>query len=92
MSHGLVVKAEDSQLSGCGFESRHRILVSFYNLKIMKTKVDKWGTPKKKYLKKPSNNLKIIVGRNGKGFHLRIPFKNDCITILYTYPVTPPSD
>ncbi len=23
---GLVVKAEDSQLSGCGFESRHRIL------------------------------------------------------------------
>ena len=25
-SHGLVVKGEDSQLSGCGFESWHRIL------------------------------------------------------------------
>jgi hypothetical protein len=25
-SHGLVVKEEDSQLSGCGFESWHRIL------------------------------------------------------------------
>jgi hypothetical protein len=25
-SHGLVVRDEDSQLSGCGFESRRRIL------------------------------------------------------------------
>jgi hypothetical protein len=25
-SRGLVVKGQDSQLSGCGFESRHRIL------------------------------------------------------------------
>ncbi len=25
-SHGLVVKGEDSQLSGCGFKSSHRIL------------------------------------------------------------------
>ncbi len=25
-SRGLVVKGNDSQLSGCGFESRHRIL------------------------------------------------------------------
>jgi hypothetical protein len=28
-SHGLVVKGEDSQLSGCGFESWHRILDGF---------------------------------------------------------------
>jgi hypothetical protein len=50
-SHGLVVKAEDSQLSGCGFESRHRLLDGCYNWKIMKIKVAKWGTPKK-YFKK----------------------------------------
>jgi hypothetical protein len=37
-----VVKAEDSQLSSCGFKSRHRILLQ------LKIKVAKWGTPKKK--------------------------------------------
>jgi hypothetical protein len=35
-SHGLVVKPEDSQLSGCGLEPWHRILdgvskASYYN-------------------------------------------------------------
>ncbi len=53
-SRGLVVKGEDSQLSGCGFESRRRILdgvseASYYIGK--EIKVAKWGTPKK-YLKK----------------------------------------
>ncbi len=50
-SHGLVVKGEDSQLGGCGFEPRPRILdgvseASFYNGK-REIKVAKWGTPKK---------------------------------------------
>ncbi len=51
--HGLVVKAEDSQLSGCGFKSRHRRLDCckccwlLQLKKIMKIKVAKWGTPKK---------------------------------------------
>ncbi len=30
-SHGLVVKAEDSQLSGCGFESWHCIPDGYTN-------------------------------------------------------------
>ena len=50
-SRGLVVKGEDSQLSGCGFEPRRRILdgvseASFYIVK-REIKVAKWGTPKK---------------------------------------------
>ncbi len=49
-SRGLVVKGEDSQLSGCGFESRLRILdgvseASYYIGK-REIKVAKWGTPK----------------------------------------------
>jgi len=49
-SRGLVVKGEDSQLSGCGFESRRRILddvsqASYYIGK-REIKVAKWGTPK----------------------------------------------
>ncbi len=58
-SRGLVVKAEDSQLSGCGFEPRRRILdgvseASYYKLQWKKEiKVAKWGTPKK-YLKNKS--------------------------------------
>jgi hypothetical protein len=48
-----VVKAEDSQLSGCGFEPWHRILdgvseASYYKLQWKnEIKVAKWGTPKK---------------------------------------------
>jgi hypothetical protein len=51
-----VVKAEDSQLSGCGFEPWHRILdgvseAGYYKLQWKnEIKVAKWGTPKK-YLK-----------------------------------------
>ncbi len=50
-SRGLVVKGEDSQLGGCGFEPRRRILdgvseASYYNGK-REIKVAKWGTPKK---------------------------------------------
>ncbi len=50
-----MVKAEDSQLSGCGFEPLHHILdgvreASYYIGK-KEIKVAKWGTPKK-YLKK----------------------------------------
>ena len=49
-SHGLVVKAEDSQLSGCRLEPRRRILdgvskASYYIGK-KEIKVAKWGTPK----------------------------------------------
>ena len=48
-----MVKAEDSQLSGYGFEPRRRILdgeseASYYNLQWKnEIKVAKWGTPKK---------------------------------------------
>ncbi len=50
-SRGLVVKGGDSQLSGCGFKSRHCILdgvskASWYIGK-REIKVAKWGTPKK---------------------------------------------
>ncbi len=50
-----MVKGKDSQLSGCGFESRRRILdgvseASYYIEK--EIKVAKWGTPKKKNNKK----------------------------------------
>jgi hypothetical protein len=56
-SRGLVVKGEDSQLSGCGFETRRRILdgvseACYYNGK-RELKVAIWGTLKK-YLKKVS--------------------------------------
>ena len=55
-SHGLVVKAEDSQLSSCGFKRRRCILdgvreASYYKWK-NEIKVAKWGTPKKKIKKK----------------------------------------
>ncbi len=55
-SRGLVVKGEDSQLSGCRFKSRRRILdgvseASYYIGK-REIKVAKWGTPKKKKKKK----------------------------------------
>jgi hypothetical protein len=52
-SRGLVVKAEDSQLSGCGFEPRRCILdgvseASYYKLQWKnEIKVAKRGTPKK---------------------------------------------
>ncbi len=49
-----MVKGEDSQLSGCGFKSQHRILdgISEATITLEKEiKVAKWGTPKK-YLKK----------------------------------------
>jgi hypothetical protein len=47
-----VVKGKDSQLSGCGFKSWHRILdgVSKAITLEKEIKVAKWGTPKK-YLK-----------------------------------------
>jgi hypothetical protein len=49
-----VVKAEDSQLSGCGFEPLRRILdgvsdASYYIGK-KEIKVAKWGTPKNIYI------------------------------------------
>ena len=49
-SRGLVVKAEDSQLRGCGFEPWRGILdgVSYYKLQWKnEIKVAKRGTPKK---------------------------------------------
>jgi hypothetical protein len=57
-SRGLVVKADDSQLSGCGFEPWRRILdgvskASYYKLQWKnEMKVAKWGTPIKKNKKK----------------------------------------
>ncbi len=54
-SRGLVVKGEDSQLSGCGFESRRRILdgvseASYYIGK--RNKGSQMGHTKKNILKK----------------------------------------
>jgi hypothetical protein len=51
-----VVKVEDSQLSGCGFEPQRHILdgvseASYYIGK-REIKVAKWGTPKKYFKKK----------------------------------------
>ena len=50
-SRGLVVKAEDSQLSGSGFEPLRRILDSVskasYYIGKKEIKVAKWGIPKK---------------------------------------------
>ncbi len=45
----LVVKAEDSQLSGCGFKPRRCIMdgVSKASCKLEKIEVAKWGTLKK---------------------------------------------
>ncbi len=60
-----MVKAEDSQLSGCGFKPWRRILdgvseASYYELQWKnEIKVAKWGTPKKKYFKR---NLENVVG------------------------------
>jgi len=48
-SHGRVVKAEDSQLSGCGSEPLRRIpdgITTGLQWK-KEIKVAKWGTPKK---------------------------------------------
>ena len=46
-----MVKGEDSQLSGCGFEPRRRILDGVskarYYIGKREIKVAKWGTPKK---------------------------------------------
>ncbi len=55
-----MIKAEDSQLSGCKFESRNCILdeckrcqlASYYTFKITQTKVAKWGTPEKVFKQK----------------------------------------
>jgi hypothetical protein len=77
-----VVKAEDSQLSGCGFEPRRRILdgvskASYYKLQWKKEiKLAKWGTPKK-YLKKI---LVIMVSKDDRGFSLIV--NTDCQLIV----------
>ncbi len=60
-----MVKAEDSQLSGCGFESRHRILdgvskASYYIGK--RNKGSQMGHTKKKYKKKKKKTNKINGG------------------------------
>ncbi len=59
-SRGLVVKPEDSQLSGCGLEPLHRILDGVAKLTITteKRKVVKWGTPKKVFKKQ---NIKYLI-------------------------------
>ncbi len=60
-----MVKAEDSQLSSCGFEPRRRILdgvseASYYKWK-NEIKVAKWGTPKKKkFNKRCSHKLHFL--------------------------------
>jgi hypothetical protein len=50
-SHGLVVTAEDSQLSGCGFDSRHRILDGCERLQLKKheNKDNQTGHTKKNF-------------------------------------------
>ncbi len=58
-SRGLVVKAEDSQLSGCRFKPRRRVLdgvskASYYKWK-NEVKEAEWGTPKK------TKNSKIAI-------------------------------
>ncbi len=40
-SHGLVVKGEDSQLSGCGFEFWHRILDGCERCQLLQLKINK---------------------------------------------------
>ncbi len=60
-----MVKSEDTQLSGCGFESRRRILdgvceASYYIGK--KIKVAKWGT-QKIFKKKKKKKKKTISSR-----------------------------
>ncbi len=55
MSCGLVVKGEDSQVSGCGFESRRHIMYGvseacYYIGK--RNKGSQMGHTKKKYIKK----------------------------------------
>ncbi len=51
-----MVKAEDSQLSGCGFEPLRCILVGVseasYYIGKKEIKVAKWGTPKKYFKNK----------------------------------------
>jgi hypothetical protein len=52
-----VVKADNSQSRGCGFEPLHRRLDGMeakLAIAKKKIKVAKWGTPKKKYSKKHS--------------------------------------
>jgi hypothetical protein len=60
-----VVKGEDLQLSGCGFESRRRILDGVSVTLKKEIKVAKWGTPKK-YFKKTKKNrvgkLGVVAG------------------------------
>ncbi len=61
-----MVKAEDSHLSGCGFEPRRHILdgvskASYYKLQWEnEIKVVKLGTPKK-IIKKKNNNLSYLI-------------------------------
>jgi hypothetical protein len=61
-----VVKAEDSQLSGCGFKPRRHILdgvseASYYKLQWKnEIKVAKWGTPKKNKKKQLDIILKTV--------------------------------
>jgi hypothetical protein len=66
-----VVKAEDSQLSGCGFKPRRRILdgvskASYYKLQRKnEIKVAKWGTPKKIFKKtKKKHRCKFFGKKN----------------------------
>ena len=61
-----MVKADDSQSRGCGFEPRRRILDGMQAklaiaLKIKREiKVAKWGTPKK-YFKKSFNYFSYVA-------------------------------
>ncbi len=60
-----MVKGEDSQLSGCGFETQRRIPdgvseACYYNGK-REIKVAKWGTPKKYLKKKNSISSKLVI-------------------------------
>ncbi len=62
-----MVKAEDSQLSGCGFKPPCRILdsvseASYYKLQWKnELNVANWGTPKNIYIKRQSNQHSKIL-------------------------------
>jgi hypothetical protein len=63
-----VVKGKDSQLSGCGFKSRRRILdgvskVSYYTGK--RNKGSQMGHTKKKYLKKKKKVILCMFRKEG---------------------------
>ncbi len=71
-SRGLVVKADDSQSRGCGFEPRRRILDGMQAklaiaLKIKRNKGSQMGHTKKKKKKKKKKSCTYFFLKKGRG-------------------------